>query len=192
MLKMQKYVKDIDETTGLCGTVGLGEDNEYYENNGFERREVEQDCNGFFWLAGMCPPDPPVEVKALNEWAYQRKCEVAYGGITVSTGSQEYLVETKQESISMINAVLATGAEEISWKVYQGEVPHLLSLTRAQCTAIFAFAFSMINAAFAVEGQANAAIEAMTEEQRADKPFIDSFKAEFYSRFAAINKNMTI
>lgn len=69
--------------------------------------------------------------------------------------SQAFTFETTQDSITMCNSLsLAVSAQAddsvISWKCWQGDVPKMLELTKAQFNAIFAFGIVMINEAFAV------------------------------------------
>lgn len=52
---MYKYVKNIDDN-GKCLYVGLGTDIDYYKNNGFVRKDVEQsEVDGFWYLSSKCP-----------------------------------------------------------------------------------------------------------------------------------------
>ena len=59
---MQKYAKIVNAETGAC-IVGIGDDVEYYESQGMELMDVEQDSSGGWYLADKVP-----EVTVTSEW----------------------------------------------------------------------------------------------------------------------------
>ncbi|MCQ2378001.1 MAG: hypothetical protein MJ016_02175 [Victivallaceae bacterium] len=69
---MQRYVKNVDETTGLCGEVaGPDGDPAYFEGHGFELRDVEEAYNGLWYLVGKVPPPPASVIIAKYDKAME-------------------------------------------------------------------------------------------------------------------------
>ena len=64
---MQKYAKIVNEETGAC-IVGLGDDSEYYAEQGMELLDVEQATDGGWYLAGEAPA-PSAEYQARQLYA---------------------------------------------------------------------------------------------------------------------------
>lgn len=140
---------------------------------------------------------PVITTADLVEFLYQEKCKVAYGGITIVKGGESYLFETTQDSITMCNSMalaMTTQADDfnVSWKVWQGDIPVMLSITKAEFNTIFAFGMTMINTAFAVEGALNAEAQRLTEEQLTDDELVQAFKDNAVEELAAVQTTMTL
>lgn len=138
----------------------------------------------------------PTKVQ-LSEWMYQEKCKIAYTGVIVIMNTQEYIFETDKDSITMCNSQAIALAQmeditEIKWKVYKKNLPILITLTKKQFLSIFSFGMQMINQSFAVEGERNTIIEAMTKEQLENDEYINTFKIESTNKFNQINKYINI
>lgn len=135
---------------------------------------------------------PPTTVADLTEFLYQEKCKVAYGGVLVIKGGAEYLFETNQDSITMCNSMALAMTSQpddytVNWKVWAADVPIMLTITKAEFNAIFAFGMLMINTAFGVEGALNAEVQKLTEEQLADAEYVTAFKENAVVQLAAVN-----
>lgn len=140
----------------------------------------------------------PIPTKAeLAEFLYQEKCKVAYDRVTVIKGGEEYLFETNRDSITMCNSMALAMASQpddytVVWKVWTADVPIMLTITKAEFNAIFAFGMLMINTAFGVEGALNAEVQKMTEEQLADAEYVTAFKENVVVQFAAVNTVLSL
>jgi hypothetical protein len=142
-------------------------------------------------------PKPQTTIADLTEFLYQEKCKVAYGGVTVVKGSTEYLFETNQDSITMCNSMALAMANQpddftVSWKVWQDGNPVMLTISKAEFNAIFAFGMVMINTAFGVEGDLNETAQKLTDEQLADDDYVMAFKKTAVIRFATVNNIFNI
>lgn len=129
----------------------------------------------------------------LSEFVYKEKCKAAYGGVTIKKDGNEYTFETTKDSIAMCNSrvfTIATKPDDfiITWKVWQGDIPTVLNITKAEFLSIFAFGSEMIDAAFAVEGVLNAEIQKLTIEQLSNDKYINNFKENAILQFKNINK----
>ena len=69
---MLKYVSDVNEETGLCGSVGVGTNTAYYQSIGMVERDVEQAYDGAWYLGGMVP-SKPVELAREEKLAELKK-----------------------------------------------------------------------------------------------------------------------
>ena len=135
---------------------------------------------------------PKTTIADLTEFLYQEKCKVAYNGVTVIKDGAEYFFETNQDSITMCNSMALAMASQpddytITWKVWQGDKPVMLTITKAEFNAIFAFGMTMINTAFAVEGALNEQAQSFTDEQLADGDYVMAFKENAVIQLAAVN-----
>ena len=111
-------------------------------------------------------PGEPLTKEKLSELIYAEKRKIAYGGITLVKDGEAYLFDTDPTSISMCSAMLIQlngkpNDTPVSWKVYRGETPVLLSLTKLEFERVFAAGMAMIDQAFAVEGRLNAELAAL-------------------------------
>jgi len=133
----------------------------------------------------------------LAEFLYQLKRKTAYSSITIVKGTDEYIFETGQDSITMCNSQaiafsVMPDESTVDWKVYKDGFPTTLTLTKAQFLQVFAFGMNMINAAFGVEGDLNKELAEATEEQMKSKEYIDNFKARAESSFGQIPKRFSL
>ena len=70
---MLKYAKVENETTGLC-TVGIGDDDEYYQSIGMTMQDVEiSDVDGSWYLASMCPHLTPEQEAEERQAQFERE-----------------------------------------------------------------------------------------------------------------------
>lgn len=60
---MLKYVSDVNEETGLFGSVGTGTNIAFYQSIGMVERDVEQAYDGAWYLVGKVPSQPLQEAK---------------------------------------------------------------------------------------------------------------------------------
>ena len=60
---MLKYVSDVNEETGLCGSVGTGTNTAFYQSIGMVERDIEQAYDGAWYLADKVPSQPLQEAK---------------------------------------------------------------------------------------------------------------------------------
>ena len=134
-------------------------------------------------------PEEPLTKEKLSELIYAEKCKVAYGGITLEKDGTAYLFATDPTSISMCNAMMLRLAGQpagtpVSWKVYRGETPVLIQLTKLEFERVFAAGMTMIDQAFAVEGQLNAELAAL------DGSGYETFRQGIAARFGSIEKTV--
>ena len=132
-------------------------------------------------------PDEPLTKEKLSELVYAEKCKVAYGGITLMRNGEAYLFNTDPTSISMCNAMLIqlTGKPDdtvVSWKVYCGDTPVLIQLTKQEFERVFSTGMTMIDRAFAVEGELNAELAAL------DGSGYETFQQGIAARFEMIER----
>ena len=132
-------------------------------------------------------PEEPLTKEKLSELIYAEKCKIAYGGITLARDGEAYLFDTDPASISMCSAMLIqlNGKPDdtvVSWKVYRGETPLLIQLTKQEFERVFAAGMTMIDQAFAVEGQLNAELAAL------DGSGYETFRQGIAARFAGIER----
>lgn len=118
--------------------------------------------------------------------------KVAYGGITIIAGEQEYLFKTTTDNITRCNSVLAMyevlpDDTIIPWEVWQGDVPTMLPVNKAQFKRCFAFGANMIISVETVKGTINAEVQKLTDEQLADTAYIAAFKESAASRLSQVN-----
>ena len=123
----------------------------------------------------------------LAELVYAGKCKIAYGGITLEKNGKEYLFATDPASIAMCNAMMIRLAGKtddtlVSWKVYCGDTPVLLSLTKLEFERVFASGMTMIHQAFTVEGELNAELAAL------DGSGYETFRQGIAARFETIGR----
>ena len=62
---MQKYAKIINEETKQC-EVGIGNDGKFYQEIGMDVKEVEQGCDGKWYLKGFAPEET-MEIKSIQK-----------------------------------------------------------------------------------------------------------------------------
>lgn len=134
----------------------------------------------------------PYKTQDLIEYCYKQKCRIAYGGVHIIKNNQEYIFETTQDSITMCNSVLLglmnqDDSYQVYWKVWQDDKPAMLALTKAQFQQVFSFGMRMINEAFAEEGTLDEVAKEFTEEQLADRAFIDEWKTGASQSFDEID-----
>lgn len=90
---MIKWAKVCNQETGGC-IVGIGTDDEYYRNHGYEQLDVEEAYFGGWYLAGKAPLQPLAELKEKlyhrlweNYKFYQEKYVDAEDLVLASMGS---------------------------------------------------------------------------------------------------------
>lgn len=137
-------------------------------------------------------PVPKTTIADLVEFLYQEKCKVAYGGVTVVKDGKKYLFETNQASITMCNSMAIAMAGQpddyaITWKVWDGDTPVMMKITKVEFNAIFAFGMLMINTAFGVEGALNKQAQSLTDEQLAGVDYVMAFKENAVVQLATVN-----
>ncbi len=83
---MLKWAKVIDEETKQC-EVGLGDDASYYLQHHMHKMDVEQACNGSWFLKGYAPSRklPSWVENRINELKELLK-EYDYIGVKIATG----------------------------------------------------------------------------------------------------------
>ena len=134
-------------------------------------------------------PEEALTKEKLAELVYAEKCKIAYGGITLVRSGEEYLFDTDPSSISMCNAMLIqlNGKPDetpLSWKVYCGNTPVLLSLTKPEFERVFAAGMRMVDQSFAVEGALYAELAEL------DESGYETFRQGIASRFAVIERKV--
>jgi hypothetical protein len=75
----------------------------------------------------------------------------------------------------------------IPWEVWQGDVPVMLPVNKAQFKQCFAFGANMIISVETVKGTLNAEVQNMTDEQLANADYIADFKGNAMAQLAAVN-----
>jgi hypothetical protein len=135
----------------------------------------------------------PIPTKAdLTVFVSEEADKVAYGGITIIANGQEYLFKTTTDNITRCNSVLAMyevlpDNTIIPWEVWQGDVPVMLPVNKAQFKQCFAFGANMIISVETVKGTLNAEVQNMTDEQLANADYIADFKGNAMAQLAAVN-----
>ena len=132
--------------------------------------------------------------KELAEYNYEQKAKKAYGGILINN---TYLFETNETSQAMITASLiglqsAPDDTTLNWKVYMGDIPLVVPVTKAQLAQLFAFALNMINTAFGVEGVRNNDLTTATVEQLNDETWVKQYKIATDFAFNQINNKIDV
>lgn len=127
----------------------------------------------------------------VNE-LYEIKAAKAYGGIVINN---LLVFETNQTAITNTVASLALMSDTSSanWKFYtvQGN-PTVQSVTKAQLAGIAQFAQAMINSCFAVEGEFNTRLQAMTTEDLINTETTEQFIADAQSAMDAISNKIEV
>ncbi len=118
--------------------------------------------------------------------------KVAYGGITIIANEQEYLFKTTTDNITRCNSVLAMyevlpDDTVIPWEVWQGDIPVMLPVNKAQFKQCFAFGANMIINVETVKGTLNAEVQNLTDEQLADEDCVIGFKGNVVILLAQVN-----
>lgn len=128
--------------------------------------------------------------KELIEFTYQTKANKAYGGVIIETALDDLIFETNKEAISFVIGTLGTmnDTETRNWKFWSTKgVPIMVPVNKIQLSAITAFASMMVDNCFAIEGQQDNKIYAMTTEQLNDPEYIQAFKQETIELTNAVN-----
>lgn len=137
--------------------------------------------------------ETPIPTKAeLTQFIAAEADRVAYGGITIIVNEQEYLFKTTTDNITRCNSVLAMyevlpDDTVIPWEVWQGDIPVMLPVNKAQFKQCFAFGANMIIGVETVKGTLNADVQSLTDEQLADADYIMAFKENTVIQLAAVN-----
>jgi hypothetical protein len=118
--------------------------------------------------------------------------KIAYGGITIIANDQEYLFKTTTDNITRCNSVLAMyevlpDDTVIPWEVWQGDIPVMLPVNKAQFKKCFAFGASMIIEVETVKGTLNTEVQKLTDEQLTDDDFVMGFKGNAVIQLAQVN-----
>jgi len=136
-------------------------------------------------------PAKPVTKSDLAAFVSAEADKVAYGGITIVANGQKYLFKTTTDNITRCNSVLAMyevlpDETVIPWEVWQGEIPVMLPVDKAQFKQCFAFGANMIIEAETVKGALNAMVQTFTDEQLANRDFVQAFQEKVVIEFAAV------
>lgn len=137
--------------------------------------------------------ETPIPTKAeLNAFVSCEADKVAYGGITIVYGGQEYLFKTTTDNITRCNSVLAMyevlpDDTVIPWEVWQNDIPTMLPVNKEQFKQCFAFGSQMIISVETVKGTLNAEVQNLTEEQLADADYVMAFKENAVIQLAQVN-----
>lgn len=135
----------------------------------------------------------PIPTKAdLTAFVSAEADKIAYGGITIIANEQEYLFKTTTDNITRCNSVLAMyevlpDDTVIPWEVWQGDIPVMLPVNKAQFKKCFAFGANMIINVETVKGTLNAEVQNLTDEQLADEDCVIGFKGNAVILLAQVN-----
>lgn len=132
--------------------------------------------------------------KELAEYNYEQKAKKAYGGILINN---TYLFETNETSQAMITASLiglqsAPDDTTLNWKVYMGDIPLVVPVTKAQLAQLFAFAINMVNLSFGLEGARNKVLAEATIEELNNEHWVKEYKNATDLMFDEINNKVDI
>lgn len=132
--------------------------------------------------------------KELAEYNYEQKAKKAYGGILINN---TYLFETNETSQAMITASLiglqsAPDDTTLNWKVYMGDIPLVVPVTKAQLAQLFAFAINMVNLSFGLEGERNKILANATIEELNNEQWVKEYKNTTDLMFNEINNKVDI
>lgn len=121
----------------------------------------------------------------LMKYTYNLKAEKAYGGVLIN---DKYIFETNQISITNTVASLALMGTSTNWKFYTiDNLPISVKITKAQLTKIAKFGQSMIDAAFAVEGNANEILKETSMDLINDLQWQNDFMINFEKEINKVN-----
>ena len=67
---MLKYAKILNEETKIC-SVGLGDDEEYYQSIGMTLMDVEEAYNGSWYVSGYAPEKPAPTYEEVDQMRVQ-------------------------------------------------------------------------------------------------------------------------
>jgi hypothetical protein len=81
-----KWAKIIDDKLKTCA-VGIGTDDQYYYNNGYEKMEVAKGVDGRWYISGYEPGTeiPSYKQRRINELK-ELLAEYDYVGVKIATG----------------------------------------------------------------------------------------------------------
>ena len=153
----------------------------------------EQGMNGETRQFQIVENVKPIPTKAeLTAFVSAEADKVAYGGITIIANGQEYLFKTTTDNITRCNSVLAMyevlpDDTVIPWEVWQGDIPVMLSVNKAQFKQCFAFGANMIICVETVKGTLNAEVQNLTDEQLADGDYVMAFKENVVIQLTQVN-----
>ena len=158
---------------------------------GYEIKETETELQAWGYTQEEIAQ---AKQKELAEYNYQQKAKKAYGGILINN---TYLFETNETSQAMITASLiglkdAPDETTLNWKVYQGDIPLVVPVTKAQLAQLFAFAINMVNISFGVEGLRNEALAVAMVEELLDEQWVRKYKNVSDLMFDEINNKVDI
>lgn len=169
---------------------------DFYKSIGMELMDVEEAYNGGWYVAGKAPVKVTTP-KELIDFISAEADKIAYGGITIIANEQKYLFKTTTDNITRCNSVLAMfevlpDDTVIPWEVWQGDVPTMLPVNKAQFKQCFAFGSQMIINVELVKGQLNAEVQQLTDEQLADADYVMAVKENAVIQLAAVNTVLTL
>lgn len=146
--------------------------------------------NGVYTIVENAKPIPTKP--DLTAFVSAEADKVAYGGITIIANGQEYLFKTTTDNITRCNSVLAMYEvlpenTVIPWEVWQGDIPIMLPVNKAQFKQCFAFGANMIINVETVKGTLNAEVQNLTDEQLSDDDFVMVFKGNVVIQLAQVN-----
>ena len=164
---------------------------DYYESMGMELMDVVQGGDGNWYLSGFAPVKSAT-ISELIEFVSAEADKVAYGGITIIANGQKYLFKTTTDNITRCNSVLAMYEvlpedTTIPWEVWQGDIPVMLPVNKAQFKQCFAFGSQMIISVETVKGSINTEVRRLTKEQLADADYVMAFKKNTVIQLAGVN-----
>lgn len=131
------------------------------------------------------------QTNLINE-IYKIKAAKAYGGVVINDIIK---FETNQTAITNTVASLALMSDDTktSWKFYTIEgLPYVQLITKAQLGYIATFGQNMINECFKIEGAANEALNAASEDDLLNSEWVESFKNDVQTKMNAVVNTLSI
>lgn len=139
----------------------------------------------------------PIKKQLLN-MLLERKCSIAYTGVTIILNGEKYLFCTDTDSQAKCTTQLNYWKDHPQlksywWKVYQNDQPTSIEISSyEQLKQIRDYGWQMTNAAFKAEAELGKEVKAMTNEQLIDKNFMQNFYNKVEKQFGKIQREFEL
>lgn len=144
---------------------------------------------------GKEPADLAREIREeLAEFVYNCKCAKAYKGLVIN---DTYLFATDERAQAMLNSTISAmqrkpDSATVDWKVYQGEKPSFIKISKVQVQAIFDKAFDVVQAAFITEEDRYNVLEQLSVAQLCHEKTVLKFKQDTEKAFNKIDNHINL
>jgi hypothetical protein len=128
----------------------------------------------------------------LTDFVSAEADKVAYGGITVVSGDENYLFATTAENISRCGAMLPiyqtmTDTETVLWEVSKDGLIYMLPVSKVQFLSGYQFGVQMTIQVQTIKGTLCTEIRNLTDEQLSNEEYIVAFKEDVITKFGLVD-----